>query len=138
LSFNTFASPEIAYQAAIDYIDKISQNPALAQNEEFYNAAAGELAKIIEQSPNRARNYVALAWLNLYFSSQDSSRINEAINLGNKIKELSPNKKDAYLILVAGYALSGQADKAQEVISWALVIDGKMGEEVKAYWEKIR
>ncbi|MBU2265015.1 O-antigen ligase family protein, partial [Patescibacteria group bacterium] len=138
LSFNTFASPEIAYQAAIDYIDKISQNPVLAQDEEFYNAAAGELAKIIERSPNRTRNYIALAWLDLYFSSQDSSRINEAINLGNKIKELSPNKKDAYLILVAGYALSGQADKAQEVISWALVIDGKMGEEVKAYWEKIR
>ncbi|MEK7160467.1 MAG: hypothetical protein AAB724_00405, partial [Patescibacteria group bacterium] len=138
LALNTFASPEVAYQATLDYIDKISQNPALAQNKEFYNVAASELLKIIERSPNRARNYIALAWLDLYFSGQNPPRIIEAINLGDRIKDLSPNKKDAYLILVAGYSLSSQPQKALEIVSQAERIDGKMGEEVREYWEKLK
>ncbi|MBU4143024.1 hypothetical protein KJ590_03430, partial [Patescibacteria group bacterium] len=138
LALNSFASEEIVYQAALDYIIKINQQPALAQNEEFYNIAASELSKIIERSPNRARNYIVLAWLNLYFSNQHSDRINESIILAGKTLELSPNKKDAYLILAAGYALSNQPLPAQEIILRASAIDGKMGEEVRAYWEKLK
>lgn len=138
LALDTFASPEVAYQAAIDYVDKINQEAALAQNEGFYDIASAELMKIISRSPQQPRNYLALAWLDLYFSGSAPRRMNDAIGLGDKAKELSPNKKDAYLILVAGYALSGQNDKAQEIISQALAIDGKMGEEVKQYWESLR
>ncbi|MBU3901231.1 hypothetical protein KKF25_01150 [Patescibacteria group bacterium] len=138
LALNSFASPEIAYQAAIEYTEKINQNPALAQNEEFYNIAASELSKIIERSPNRARNYIALAWLNLYFSNQHPDRINESISLAGQIIELSPTKKDAYLILAAGYALSNQPLPAQEIILRASAIDGKMGEEVRGYYGKLK
>ncbi len=138
LDLGTFGSAEAAYQAALDYIIKINRQPALAQNEEFYNIAAGELSKIIERSPNRARNYVVLAWLNLYFSNQHLDRINESISLAGQIMELSPTKKDAYLILVAGYSLSGQTTKAQEVVSQAESIDVKMGEEVRSYYEKLK
>lgn len=138
LVLDTFASPEVAYQASLDYIDKINQNPVLAKNEEFYNIASIELARIISRSPNQPGNYLALAWLDLYFSGAVPQRMSDAIDLGNKAKELSPNKKDAYLILAAAYALSGQNDEAQKIISQAEKIDGKMGEEVKKYWESLK
>ena len=138
LDLNTFASSEIAYQAAVDYIDKIAQEPALAQNEEFYSAASNALIKIIKNSPSQSRNYIALAWLDLYFSGKNPQRINEALNLGDKILALSPAKKDAFLILVAGYALSNQSQKAEEIILRAQAVDGKMGEEVKAYYDKLK
>ena len=138
LALNTFASPEVAYQAALDYIDKINQSPALAQNEEFYNVAATELEKSIGRSPGQARKYLALAWLDLYFSGQASNRIGEAVGLGTRAKELSPNKKDAYLVLVAAYALSGQGDRARETVGQAEAIDAKMGETVKKYWESLK
>ena len=138
LDLNTFASPEIAYQAAVDYSDKIAQEPALAQNEEFYGAASSALIKIIKNSPSQSRNYIALAWLDLYFSGKNPQRINEALSLGDKILALSPAKKDAFLILVAGYALSNQSQKAQEIILRAEVVDGKMGEEVREYYAKLK
>ena len=138
LALNSFASPEIAYQAAIDYTEKINQNSVLTQNEEFYNIAADELARVIGRSPNQPRSYIALAWLDLYFSGRHSERINEAIDLGNKIIKLSPIKKDAYLILVAGDALSNQPQKAEEIISQASAIDVKMGKEVRAYLERLK
>ena len=138
LDLGAFGSAEIAYQASLDYIDKINQNPALAQNEDFYNIAAAALAKGIKRSPDQAGNYLALAWLDLYFSTQDRGRMSMAIDLGNRAKELRPNKKDAYLVLAAGYSLSGQQAKAQEIISQAQKIDGKMGEEVRRYWEQIK
>ncbi len=138
IALNSFASPEITYQVVLDYIDKIGQNPALAQNEEFYNVASGELSKIIERSPSQSRNYVALSWLNLYFSGQAKARIEQSWPLAQKVRELSPSKKDAYLLLVAGYALSNQPQKALEVVDQALVVDAKMGEEVKAYLERLK
>jgi len=135
---NSFALPEITYQVTLDYIDKISQNPALAQNEEFYNVASTELSKIIAHSPNQFKNYIALSWLNLYFSGQDKTRIDQSLQLAQKVRELSPNKKDAYLLLVAGYSLSGQPQKALQVVDQAIAIDAKMGEEVKAYFERLK
>ena len=138
LALNTFASPEIAYQVAIDYIDKIAQEPALAQNEEFYTIVSTQLLGTIERSPEQSRNYIALAWLNLYFSGKDRQRINKALDLGDKILTLSPIKKDGYLILAAGYALSNQPAKAREVISQVGKIDVKMGEEIKNYYEKFK
>ncbi|OGZ40980.1 MAG: hypothetical protein A3B04_03340 [Candidatus Portnoybacteria bacterium RIFCSPLOWO2_02_FULL_39_11] len=138
LNLNTFASPEIAYQVAIDYIDKIAQEPALAQNEEFYTIVSTQLLGTIERSPEQSRNYIALAWLNLYFSGKDRQRINKALDLGDKILTLSPIKKDGYLILAAGYALSNQPAKAREVISQVGKIDVKMGEEIKNYYEKLK
>ena len=138
LALNSFASPEVTYQVTLDYIEKISQNPALAQNEEFYSLAAAELLKIIARSPNQSRNYVALSWLDLYFSGQQSTRLNESINLAQKVRQLSPNKKDAHLLLVAGYALSNQPQKANEIVDQALAIDAKMGEEVRGYYEKLK
>lgn len=138
LALNTFASPEIVYQVALDYIDKISQNPALAGNEEFYGAAAGGLAKTIERSPEQARNYIALAWLDLYFSGQQPARVSEALSLGERARQLSPARQDAYLVLVAGYILGGQTDKAWTIVSQALAVDGRMGETVRQYWESLQ
>lgn len=138
LNLNSFASAEITYQVVLDYIDKISQNPALAQDETFYDEAVKILKLSIERSPGRVRNYIALAWLNLYFSGQGQARISEALALGEKIKDLAPNKKDSYIILVAGEALAGQGDKAQEIIMQAAAIDSKMGEEVKLYYEQLK
>ncbi len=137
LALNSFGSPEIAYQVTIDYIDKVGQNLALTQNEEFYDVAANELAQIIFHSPAQPRNYIALAWLNLYFSDKNPSRIDESISLGNKIMTLSPAKKDAYLILVAAYSLSSQPAKAQQIISKASLIDKNMGEKIKNYYDKL-
>jgi len=138
LALNSFASPEITYQVTLDYVDKISQNPALAQNEEFYSVASVELLKIITRSPNQFKNYIALSWLDLYFSSQDKARIDQSLQLAQKVRALSPNKKDAYLLLVAGYSLSNQPQKALQAVDQALAIDAKMGEEVREYYEKLK
>ncbi len=112
LALKTFASPEVAYQAVIDYINKINQNPALAQSENFYGLAASELSAIIVRSPGQVKNYLALAWLNLYFSGQNPTRLNDAAALGKEAIRLSPNRQDPYTVLVASYALAGQPDKA--------------------------
>lgn len=138
LNLNTFASPEIAYQIAIDYINRIGQSPNLAQDDNFYQIASDGLSKIIERSPGRARNYIALAWLDLYFSGSNSQRINDAVDLGVKARDLNPTRKDAYLVLVAAYSLSSQPEKAQSIISQALGIDGKMGEAVAKYYNQLK
>ena len=138
LSLDTFASSEITYQVTLNYIEKISQDPALAQDEEFYSVASTELSRIIERSPNQPRNYIALSWLDLYFSGQQKTRIDQSLQLAQKVQKLSPNKKDAYLLLVAGYSLSSQLQKAAQAVDQALAIDGKMGEEVRGYYNKLR
>ncbi|HRY52405.1 MAG TPA: O-antigen ligase family protein [Candidatus Portnoybacteria bacterium] len=138
IALKTFALPEIAYQATLDYIDKIGQNPTLAQNEKFYGIASSALNELVTRFPGRVKNYIALSWLDLYFSGFNSQRVEEAISLGDKIKEMSPNKKDAYFVLVASYALIVQPQKAQEVISQAEKIDAKIGEEVKNYYDKLK
>ena len=138
LALKTYASSEIVYQIALDYLEKINQAPQLTRNEEFYRLASGDLKKSISRSPQQSKNYIALAWLDLYFSGAEQDRLNEAIVLGQKVKELSPNKKDAYLILTAGYSLGGQKEKAMQVVEEARKIDKGMGEEVKDYWEKIK
>jgi len=137
-ALNSFASPEITYQVTLDYVDKINQNPALAQNEEFYSVASGELLKIITRSPDQFKNYIALSWLSLYFSGQEKTRVTESLELAQKVRALSPNKKDAYLLLVAGYSLSNQPQKALQAVDQALAIDAKMGEEVKGYYDKLK
>ncbi|KKS26442.1 MAG: hypothetical protein UU87_C0002G0121 [Parcubacteria group bacterium GW2011_GWA2_42_11] len=138
LALKTFASPEIIYQITLDYLDKINQAPQLTQDENFYKILSDGLAANISRSPSQPKNYIALAWLNLYFSSRNNERINSAINLGRQAKILSPAKKDAYLILVAGYSMSGQPGLALEIVSQAEIIDGKIGKDVREYWEKIR
>ncbi|KKS67136.1 MAG: hypothetical protein UV36_C0012G0014 [Parcubacteria group bacterium GW2011_GWC2_42_6] len=81
-----------------------------------------------------------MVWLPIsaVFPSRNNERINSAINLGRQAKILSPAKKDAYLILVAGYSMSGQPGLALEIVSQAEIIDGKIGKDVREYWEKIR
>ena len=138
LALKTFASPEIVYQTSIDYLTKIDQAPSLAESDDFYKVAVAELKKVIARSPSQARNYVALAWLDLYFSNQYPSGLDEAISLANKIKELSPTKKDAYLILVADYALRGDKQLGERVVIEAQQISPIIGEDVRKYWEKIK
>jgi len=138
LSLNTFGSGEIAYQICLDYLFRINQDPGLTQNEDFYKVASGALQETIERSPIESRNYIALAWLDLYFSDQHRQRIDMAIELGKKTMALSPQKKDAYLLLTAGYMLSGQNQQAQAVVEQAQNIDASMGEEVKKYWESLK
>jgi hypothetical protein len=138
LALNSFASPEITYQVVMDYLEKINQNPTLAQNEEFFNLADKELSMVIERSPNQSRNYVALSWLSLYFSGQEQARFEKSLQLAQKIRELSPTKKDAYLLLVAGYSLSSQPQKAAQIVDQSIAIDAKMGEEIKAYLERLK
>ncbi|TSC52901.1 MAG: hypothetical protein LiPW39_510 [Parcubacteria group bacterium LiPW_39] len=137
LSSNTFASAEIIYQTTIDYLSKANAAPQLTQNENFYKLAAGELRKNIERSPLQLRNYIALAWLNLYFSDRHQERIESAVALAQKAKELAPVRKDAYLILTAAYSISDEPQKAQEVVKRAEAIDAGLGKEVKQYWENL-
>jgi O-antigen ligase len=139
LALKTFASDEIIYQTTLDYLDKINSAPQLAQKENFYKTASEQLTKIIERSPSQPRNYIALAWLDLYFAQAEPERVFEAIQLAEKIRVLSPTKKDAYMILVAAYALQeGGQQKAAEVVKQAKAVDIEMGEEVGKYWEKLK
>jgi len=138
LALDSFASVEISYQVVLDYIAKIGQRPELAKDEEFYQVAAGALKKNIARQPEQSKNYVALAWLDLYFSGQDKLRLAESLELAQKVRELSPNKKESYSLLVAGYVLSGQPQKAQQAVDLARAIDAKIGEEVKAYLERLK
>ncbi len=138
LSLNTFASPEIVYQTTLDYLAKADAAPQLTQNENFYTVAAGELQRIIEHSGVQSRNYVALAWLELYFSDRHRERIESAIVLAQKARELAPVRKDAYLILVAAYSVSNQADKALTVVQETEKISPDLGQAVREYWGKIK
>lgn len=135
-NFNAFASNEIAYQLTLDYLDKMNSAPALAQNSEFFERASANLEKSIALSPLQTKNYIALAWLNLYFSGSDSGRIGEAIVLAQKVKELAPTKKDGYMILAAAYVMSGDNAKAQRVVSEAMAIDAGLGNIIKEYFDK--
>jgi len=138
LSLKTFGSPEIVYQATIDYIIKIDQAPVLSQNEDFYKVAADALRQIIKQAPGQARNYIALAWLDLYFSNQQPGRLDEALVLAGQAKELIPNKKDAYLVLAADYALRGDKQQGQQIVTQAQQVSPVIGQEVKEYWESLK
>jgi len=137
LDLKTFASGEIVYQTTIDYIEKINQNPALMQNENFYALASSELKRAIENSPSQPLNYIVLSWLDLYFSDTDKVRLEEARVLAQKATELSPSRSDAYLPLVAAFVLSGRTQEAEQVIDRAGAVDVKMGEEVKLYLERL-
>ena len=137
LDLKTFASDEIVYQTALDYLDKIQSAPQLTENENFYKLVSSYLTQTINRSPAQARNYVALAWLNLYFSSQNPERINSAIAQGEKIKALAPIKKDAYLILVAAYSLNNEKQKAENEIVQAKQIDAALGKQVEEYYNNI-
>jgi O-antigen ligase len=138
LALNTFASDEVIYQAAIDYLAKASAAPQLTQNENFYILISGELLKIIGRSPAQLRNYIALGWLNLYFSDRHKERIDSAISLAKKAKELAPVRKESYQILVAAYSISGEPQKAQEIVGQAQALDKGLGEEVRDYWRKLK
>jgi len=134
----TFGSEEIAYQVTFDYLAKTQTAPQLTQNEKFYNLSSKTLSSAIDHSPFQARNYVALAWLNLYFSDQRRERIDEAIGLAKKAKALSPNKKDSYLILTAAYSMKGDNQKAQEIVEQALTISPALGQEVRQFWQSLK
>jgi len=138
LGLKTFASGEIVYQSAVDYIIKIDQSPALADNEDFYQASSAGLKEAVVRSPSQARNYVALAWLKLYFSNQHPEAFKEVLELAKKIKELSPAKKDVYLILAADYALQGDKALGEQTVVEAQQISPIIGEEVKEYWESLK
>jgi len=137
LSKQTFAFGEIAYQVTFDYLSKINSDPRLTQNENFYKLASGGLEKNINRSPLQSRNYVALAWLDLYFSDEHRERIENAIGLAQKLRILSPAKKDAYLLLVAAYSVSNNNQEAQKILEQAQKIDVELGSEVRQYWESL-
>jgi len=137
LNLKTFASDEIIYQTVLDYLDKIQSAPQLTENEIFYKLVSSYLTQTINRSPAQARNYVALAWMNLYFSSNNPERINSAIEEAKKIKTLSPIKKDAYLILVAAYSLKNEKQKAQDEITQAKKIDSGLGKQVEEYYNNL-
>lgn len=137
LGLKTFASPEIVYQSSFNYLEKIAQDPQLAQNEEFFTEASGQLKDNILSFPLRSGNYIALAWLDLYFSGRDPSRVSEAIELAQKAKELSGVKKEPYIILVAAYSLENNSQKAYEQVLQARSIDQEMGAQVQTYFQSI-
>jgi len=137
LNLKTFASDEIVYQTALDYLDKIQSAPQLTDNENFYKLVSSYLTQTIKRSPAQARNYVALAWMNLYFSSNNPERISSAIKQAEKIKTLAPIKKDAYLILVAAYSLNNEKQKAENEIAQAQKIDSGLGKQVEEYYNNL-
>ncbi len=129
---------EIVYQVVLDYQEKINQNPALAQNEEFYNLAKEQLEKGIKRPSFELKNSLALAWLNLYFSGQNKARLADSLKLAQRVLKLAPGRKDGYLLLVAGYVLSGETEKAQQIVDLAISLNDKMGEEIKKYYERLK
>jgi O-antigen ligase len=135
-NFNIFGSNEIAYQITLDYLEKMNSAPELAKNEEFFELSSANLKKDIDISPLQIKNYIALAWLNLYFSGKDSGRIGEAIVLAQKAKELALAKKDGYMVLAAAYAMSGSNVKAREVVREAAAIDAGLGKIIEKYLDK--
>ncbi len=118
-------------------MDKIQSAPQLTENENFYKLVSPYLTQTIKRSPAQARNYVALAWMNLYFSSNNPERINSAIEEAEKIKTLNPIKKDAYLILVAAYSLKNEKQKAQDEIAQAQKIDSGLAKQVEEYYNNL-
>ncbi len=137
LALDTFASPEIVYQAALNYLIYIQNSPALAQNENFYKISSGGLSEAIRQNPNQAKYYIVSAWLNLYFSGGQAERLDAAIGQAKKAQELSPAKKDSYLVLVAAYFFKKDQAAAQAQIAQASKISPALGEEVKNYAQKL-
>jgi predicted Zn-dependent protease len=131
-----FGSNEITYQITLDYLEKMNSAPELAKNEEFFELSFANLKKDIDISPLQIKNYIALAWLNLYFSGKESGRIGEAIVLARKAKELAPTKKDGYMVLAAAYAMSGNNAKAREVVREAAAIDAGLGKVIEKYLDK--
>jgi len=137
LAKNTFASDEIIYQTTIDYISKIQIMPQLTGDEDFYQMASAGLKKAISGSDQQARYYVALAWLDLYFSGGHADRGQEAITLAEKAQKLSQEKKDTYLILVAAYSLAGDDQKAQMQVVKAQAFGNILGSEIKDYYNSL-
>jgi O-antigen ligase len=137
VELNTFGSDEIVYQTALDYLEKIQSSPQLTEDENFYKLVSSYLARTIERSPAQSRNYVALAWMNLYFSNKNPDRINLAIEEAQKIKALSPIKKDSYLILVAAFSLNNEKQKAENEIAQAQQIDPALGQQVEDYYNNL-
>lgn len=133
-----FARAEMAYQAVVDYLDKIQQTPELAQNEDFFALAQKNLQDSIETSPEQSKNYIALAWLDLYFSGNHPERVGVALELTAKARELSTMKLDVYSVSLAGYALSGQAGEAERLIQEISGRDQAMGLELNEYWQSIK
>ncbi|MBU1102853.1 O-antigen ligase family protein, partial [Patescibacteria group bacterium] len=137
LSLDTFASPEITYQIVLDYLSKANSAPQLTQNEEFYKLASAALTENIKRSPLQVKNYIALGWLDLYFSDRHLERINSAIEQAQRAQDLSPYKKEILLLLVAGYSVNNQPDKALEIVEQAEKINVVLGARVRQYWESL-
>jgi len=138
LDLKTFASPEIIYQITMDHLSKIEDNPQLAADRDFFELSSVELLKTVQDHPQQARYYVALAWLNLYFYDQpDKNKLALVADWGRKIKILAPAKKEAYLILTAVHFLANEKSQAEQVIEEAYGIDKDLGDRVKAYWESL-
>ncbi len=135
IALETFAAPEIIYQATIDYLAKARELPELTENENFYRLMSSRLASFIEKSPEQVRYRVALAWLNLYFSDADSFRADQAIEQANEIKKFSPAKKDSYQILVAAYFIKGDSRKIEEQIKEARQLSPVLGKDVEEFWQ---
>ncbi|OGZ34119.1 MAG: hypothetical protein A2Y98_02180 [Candidatus Portnoybacteria bacterium RBG_19FT_COMBO_36_7] len=133
----TFASDEIVYQAALWYLEGTQDDPQLTENENLYKLITSYLAETIVRSPSQARNYIALAWMNLYFLNNDQQRIDSAIEQGEKIKELSPMKKEAYMILVAAYSLKNEREKAENIILQARQTDEEIGRQIEEYYNNL-
>lgn len=133
-----FARAEMVYQSVLDYLDKIQQVPSLAQNEGFFLLAQDNLKKSIEISPTQGKNYLALAWLDLYFSDGHTERVEEALSLSEKARQLSPAKKDVYQVSLASYSLAGLTEEGENLIEQISGRDEKMGLELKKYWEQIK
>jgi len=133
----TLGSEEIIYQVTIDYLSKANSFPQLTQNEEFYKLASAALAENIKRSPLQVKNYIALGWLDLYFSDRHLERINSAIERARQAQEISPYKKEVLLLLVAGYFVSNQSDKSLEVLEKTEEINEILGAQVRQYWESL-
>lgn len=138
LSQKNFGRNEIVYQVVLDYLDKIQAMPSLVKNEDFYKLGSSALDQSIGQEPLEIRSYVALAWLNLYFSSQDTLRIDLAISQADKIKALSPNKKDSYFLLVAAYAMKNDQINAQAQIESLRKFDQFSADQLQNYYNKLK
>ncbi len=131
LALNTFALPEIFYQITLNYLNKLNQG--MTPDEEFFKNASSALEQNIKRSPEIYKNYIALGWLNLYFSGGQNERIDQALALAGEAQKITPAKKDAYLILIAGYFLDNKLSEAQAVIQRTGETDSGLKKELTEY-----
>ena len=136
LTLETFASAEIGYHAATDYLSKVSRFPELARNKEFYDLCQNQLSRSVEVFPRQARYRVAQGWLNLYLNFSPA-QANEVVYMAREVRKLAPAKKDGYLLEIAAQFVMNRKDKSEAVVLEAEKLDKILGEEVKNYWKSL-